>query len=86
MNQQVILLPKGSLDAKAKERLTKASVVYIEVEDPSKVVLLAPASNLITGDQILRSAFDALDESTYVAQAAFFRSLKKSITSKEARP
>lgn len=57
VTKQVIVFPRGQLDAKDKERLTKAGVVAVEADDPRQVVMLLPSAPLLRADDILMAAF-----------------------------
>lgn len=58
--KQVIVFPTGTLNPKDKGRLAKAGVLAIEAPDPSKVVMLFPASPVLTGDMLTASALRAV--------------------------
>jgi len=59
--KQVIVFPKGSLEPKDKDRLTKADIVYVESDRPHDVVMLQPVAALMQAEDILLSAMKGLD-------------------------
>ena len=58
--KQVIVFPRGTLDAKDRKRLTAAGVVAIESDDPSKIVMLTPCAPSMTSDDLLSAAIETL--------------------------
>lgn len=58
--KQVIVFPRGSLDAKDRRRLSSAGVVAIEADDPSKIVMLMPCAPSLTSDDLLGAAVETL--------------------------
>ena len=62
--KQVIVFPRGQLDAKDKERMAKAGIVAVEADDPSKVVALLPSSPLLVADDLVMSLLKGLTTSS----------------------
>lgn len=58
--KQIVVFPRGQLSAKDKERLTKADILAVEADDPSKVVTVLPGAPLLSADDMLMSAMYAL--------------------------
>lgn len=69
--KQVIVFPRGQLNSKDRERLSKAGLLAVEADDPSKVVTVIPGANKITGDDLLVAALDALAQNTYTKDGYF---------------
>lgn len=53
---QVIVFPRGQLNSKDKERMTKMGICAIEADHPHQVVMLCPGSSMVTGDDLLMAA------------------------------
>jgi len=84
-DKQVIIFPRGQLDAKDRERLTKMNVVAIEADDPSKVVTVIPGAPLATADDLLMAAFWGLMESNS-AKTKFVESLFSRMKRRDPNP
>lgn len=54
--KQLVIFPKGTLEAKDRERLTKSGFLAIESTEPNNVILLMPSANGITSNDLLMSA------------------------------
>jgi hypothetical protein len=76
--KQVLAVPRGMLTPKDKERLTKAGVVYLEIDDPAKVRLIETAPAEIPPKGALQAALETLaqDGAHYVAHS-FVKRLAK---------
>lgn len=82
--KQLIVFPKGSLDSKTKELLSKNGYFGIEVDDPKAVVTILPLAQLtapLNGDEIVRAMAAALASHTYAANK-FGELLSKTIAAK----
>lgn len=81
---QVIVFPRGQLSAKDKERMTKAGIIAVEADEPSRVVQLMPSSALVSGDDLLMAAFAGLTcEYASSRETAFVHSLNKRLKARE---
>ena len=73
----VIVFPRGQLSFADKNRMTKKGIVYVEVENPSLVVHLtlgnALVSTCLTGDPIVKAAFEALGNANGLTSIADVR-------------
>jgi hypothetical protein len=58
--KQVIVFPRGQLTSRDKERLSKADVVAVEADDPSKVVSILPTGGVVGADDMLMAALRAV--------------------------
>lgn len=63
-SKQVLIFPRGQLDSKDRERLTKAGIVAIEADDPKAVVSAIPIGSSLSSDDVLLCALQAVHEST----------------------
>lgn len=70
--KQIILFPTGTLDEKIRRQLTRAGAVPVEVDDPSKIVMLLPSCKNLTGDVLLKAAFIAISNCRIDPAAARF--------------
>ncbi len=57
--KQVLIFPRGQLNAKDKERLSKSRIVAVEADDPSKVVMVAPSEG-VSADMMTMCALEAM--------------------------
>jgi hypothetical protein len=62
--KQVIVFPRGQLNSSDKERLSKAGMVAVEADDPSKVICLLPSTSVISADDLFMSAITAVSSGT----------------------
>lgn len=82
---QIVVFPRGQLQAKDRERLTKAGIIAVEAECPQDVRVLIPSSSMVSGDDLLMAALDGITEK-YAAQCShekFVRSLHARLTKKD---
>jgi hypothetical protein len=55
--KQLIVFPRGQLDAKTRERMMREGYLAVEADDPRAVVTVLPLAGLMTdlaGDEIVR--------------------------------
>lgn len=83
---QIVVFPRGQLDAKDKERLTKMGVVAVEADDPSKVVTVIPGAPLATADDLLLSAMWGLSKASSTANEAFVQALHQRMRRRDTNP
>jgi len=81
--KQVIVFPRGQLDAKDKERLTKSGVIAVEADAPHLVIMLTPGTGMVSGDDLLMSALAGLD-TDQTARATMVRELRMRLLKREA--
>lgn len=60
---QVVVFPRGQLNAEDRERLAKSGVLAVEADNPDAVRVLVPAAPMICADDLLLSALDGLADS-----------------------
>lgn len=86
-SHQVIIFPRGQLSEKDKARMAKHGIIAIEADDPSKVVAVVPGVPILSGDDILLSALDALANAPSYANKAdrFLSTLAKRALAKEKK-
>ena len=67
IDPRIVVFPRGQLDSKQRERLTKTGIIAIEVDDPDKVTILEKPTKLVcsnvVGDDLVQSALLALSKS-----------------------
>lgn len=76
--RQVIVFPRGQLASKDRERLTKAGMVVVEADDPSRVVTVIPASTLMSADDLVLACLTVLRTAQYggdVLRSSFAKDL-----------
>lgn len=59
----IIVFPRGTLDAKTKEQLSKNGYLGIEADDPKAVVTVLPVAPItanLSGDEIVQAMVKAL--------------------------
>lgn len=81
----ILLVPKDCLDSKAKERLTKAGHIYIECDDPSKIIMLATVP-LVPADDLLEMALDAIKRHSFDGPKVTFFNLFHEAVKKRNHP
>ena len=64
-SKQVLVFPRGAIHPRDLRRLSRAGIVAIEADDPSKVVMLFPTVSLLRGDDLLLAALVAVKSTTY---------------------
>lgn len=69
---QVIVFPRGQLNADDKERLTEMGIVAVEADNPKDVVVLVPGSSITTGDDLLMAALAGITCSTLNSKSDVF--------------
>lgn len=80
----IVAIPKGTLNAKQKELLTKKGFVVIECDDPEKIRVINPESTVGVNDMVL-SALKALTASHPTSrQEHFVNELYKQLTDRES--
>lgn len=57
---QVIIFPRGQLDPKDRERLTKAGIIAVEADNPKDVVSALPLGSTLNSDDLLYAAIAAV--------------------------
>jgi hypothetical protein len=60
MSRLVLIFPRGSLQAKDRERLSRAGYVAVEADDPTKVVVTIPGAPVITDNDITSAALQSI--------------------------
>lgn len=81
--KQIILFPKCSLSKAAIRKLDDAGACAIEVDDPSKIVMLMPSSAHLSGDMIIKAAVYALGNASFSScREDFAKSLIKQLAEK----
>jgi len=65
---QIVIFPRGQLNAKDKERLTKAGIVSVEADDPTKVVCVVPGAPMCSTNDLLMSALIGIAGDSSVAE------------------
>lgn len=68
--KQIIVFPRGQLDAKDKERLSKHDIIAVEADDPSKVVAVFPGVPLVESNDMLTMALKVLAGTVSLASAS----------------
>jgi hypothetical protein len=83
---QVIVFPRGQLNARDKERLTKHGITAVEADDPSKVRVIFAEALPISGNDMLIAALEAMCSSSgdVSVRSAFTFHLLRSIKAQEA--
>lgn len=75
-SKQVIIFPRGQLSAGDKAKLMLHHFIAIEADDPSKVVCHIPGTSIVSPDDLLLSALQALAQEDYsIANSKFVRAL-----------
>jgi hypothetical protein len=80
----IIVFPRGTLDAKTKEMLSKNGYLGIEADDPTKVVTVLPLAGTVSPlspSEIVQAMAIALNENEQRRQA-FGRALLNMISAK----
>ena len=77
MNHQVIIFPRGQLASKDKERLTKAGIIAVEADDPTRVVTVIPQASMLMGDDVLMAALDGTAAPAYQNTGTFIKKLQE---------
>lgn len=60
MMTQIVVFPRGQLTAHDKKALRAAGVVPVEADNPKDVVVVVPLAAMVTPDDMLMSAMDAV--------------------------
>lgn len=60
----LVCFPRGQLSNGDKARLSKAGIVWVECDEPEKVVTLTPASASLPADEILAAALTAVTKAS----------------------
>lgn len=79
--KQVVVFPRGQLTAKDKERLTKAGVIAVEADEPSKVETLLPPVTTLSADEVVVALATAVQHSQQ-AMLVFGTTMAKRLQSK----
>lgn len=58
--KQIVIFPRGQLTDADRRAMSKAGVLALEADDPSKVVAVIPCAPLISGDEMLIAAMTAI--------------------------
>jgi hypothetical protein len=79
--KQIVVYPRGQLEPKDRERLTKAGFVVVEADDPGAIVTVVPGAPLASADDLLLAALAAItgDSASVGVQAQFARALAQRI-------
>ena len=57
--KQIVVFPRGQLSDKDRKALSRAGVLIVEADDPSKVVSVLPSVG-VAGDEMLAMALEAM--------------------------
>lgn len=85
--KQVIVFPRGQLTPKDKEKLSKGGWLAVEADDPSKVVSVIPGASVVSPDDMICAAMDAVANTpTYGSPSTrFAEQLAKRILKREQK-
>lgn len=82
---QVVVFPRGQLSDMDREVMMGAGIIAVEADDPKAVVTILPGTAVVGADDLLMSAFSAIDSDggTYVGKA-FIEELYRRLKAREA--
>jgi hypothetical protein len=83
MDRQVICFPKNQLTIEQRDDLKLAGFVVIEIDDPEKVRLILPTSNLINADDLFIAALDGMNTAGSYATNKFVEVLRDRLLKRE---
>lgn len=82
--RQVVVFPRGQLSPKDKERFSKADILAVEADDPSKVVTMLPSCGVLNPDDLLVCAARVILASGDYVKIEFGKAIANAII--KARP
>jgi hypothetical protein len=85
--KQVIIFPVGKLKSTDKKKLEKEGFIPIEIDEPSKIVMLMPSSMIIKSNDLLMSALKGLNTADpNDRRIVFTKELEQRLLEKENNP
>lgn len=85
MNKQIVIIKRGELTSKDKERLSKAGIVYIEAEYPRDVILWNYDDNPDATNDVAMSALYAIENHDNGRSVLFIKELNRRLSLRESK-